>query len=250
MVRKRKRTSRLARRTGRPLIGVTCEVHKLRPYYSEFELVCDYQYIRAIVRAGGIPLLIPINPFKRDIGKLLQNIKGLVIVGGADIHPSFYGEPSRHKIEPMYRGRTKFDMNLYHAAKRRKLPVLAICYGTQLLNVIYGGTLCQDIPKQNLMAKNHRSKRKPMHSLHIEKGSQLARMVGKTDFLVHSEHHQAVKRLGRSLRAVGYSSDWIIEAIEGPPKTIAVQWHPERQERDPVQKKLFRSFVEMCRKTK
>ena len=233
-------------RRRKPIIGISCEVLKLKPYFSEFELACDYRYIRAIIRAGGIPVMLPIHHDVRDVQALIHLIDGLLIIGGADIHPSFYGERARHPIKPMYRGRTRFDMNLFRLAHRKQIPVLAICYGMQLLNVIYGGTLYQDIQKQLRTAKNHRSKRNPFHMVHLEEGSALAKIFGKRDFLVHSEHHQAIKRLGHSLHAVGYSPDWLVEAIEGPRRTLAVQWHPERQERDPVQGRLFHQFIKIC----
>ncbi|MBI4367799.1 MAG: gamma-glutamyl-gamma-aminobutyrate hydrolase family protein [Candidatus Omnitrophica bacterium] len=235
------------KKTAKPVIGISCEVLKLKPYFSEFELACDYRYIRAIIRAGGIPLMLPINHNLEDLRKLLLLVDGLLIIGGADIPPSFYGERERHKVKPMYRGRTRFDMNLYKMAHRMRIPVFAICYGMQLLNVIYGGTLYQDIQKQIRSAKNHQSRRSPIHTVHLEEGSMLAKLLGRKDFPVHSQHHQAVKRLGRSLRAIGYSPDWIIEALEGPRNALAVQWHPERQERDTVQRKLFAQFVRMCK---
>lgn len=235
------------RRAGKPIIGISCEVIKLKPYYSEFELACDYRYVRAIIRAGGIPVMLPINHVPHDVKALIDLIDGLLIIGGADIHPTFYGEKARHKIKPMYRGRTRFDINLYRMAHRQKIPILAICYGMQLLNVIYGGTLFQDIQRQVRGAKSHSSRRSPLHLVHLEEGSQLAKIFGKRDFPVHSHHHQAVKRLGHFLRAVGYSPDWIVEAIEGPPRTLAVQWHPERQERDVIQRRLFNHFIKLCR---
>lgn len=243
MVKKRKSA-------GKPIIGISCEVIKLKPYYSEFELACDYRYIRAIIRAGGVPVMLPIHHDSQDIKSLIRLIDGLIIIGGADIHPTFYGEKAKHPINPMYRGRTRFDMNLYRAAHRHQIPVLAICYGMQLLNVIYGGTLYQDIQIQVRAAKNHRSKRNPLHAVHLEEGSQLAKIFRKKDFLVHSHHHQAVKRLGHFLRAVGYSPDWIVEAFEGPPRTFAVQWHPERQAKDPVQRRLFNHFIKLCKRRK
>ena len=237
-------------RKGKPIVGISSEVAQLKPDYSEFELTCDYRYIRAIIRAGGIPLILPVNQDPYDIKSLVHLIDGIMIIGGADIEPAFYGERARHKIKPMYQGRTHFDISLYRTAHRRKIPVLAICYGMQLLNVIYGGTLYQDIQKQILGSKNHRSKRDPLHLIHLENGSELAKILGKKEFLVHSHHHQAVKQLGRSLRAVGHSPDWIVEAIEGPPKTLAVQWHPERQGMDRVQRRLFNHFVKLCKERK
>lgn len=236
------------KRRTKPLIGITSEVAKLKPYYSEFELACDYRYIRAVVRAGGLPVILPINHARGDVKHLISAIDGLLVIGGADIHPSFYGEKVRQQIKPMYRGRTLFDMRLYHEAQRQRRPVLAVCYGMQLLNVIYGGTLYQDIQTEIRGAKNHRSKRNHFHLVRLARGSQLARIFGKQEFLVHSHHHQAVKQVGFGLRAVGYSPDGVAEALEGPPKTLAVQWHPERSERDPIQQRLFRHFIQWARR--
>ncbi len=192
-------------------------------------------------------MLLPINPFSRDAAKLLEHIDGLVIVGGADIHPSFYKEKSKKKIEPIYRGRTYFEMWLYRAAQKKKIPILAICHGMQLLNVIYGGTLHQDIQTEVKGARNHRSKRQPLHRVEIQAGSLCHKIFHKKSFIVHSHHHQAVKVPGRSIKITAVAEDGIPEAIEGPPRTIAVQWHPERQAKDPVQIRLFRYFIRLAR---
>jgi putative glutamine amidotransferase len=241
---------RSRRRKGKPIIGITCEVHKLKPFFSQFELVCDYRYTRSVIRGGGIPVLIPINHEMRSVRTLLKSLNGLVFIGGADIQPHFYGEYDRHKIDPMYRGRTRFDMKLFQMARKQNLPILMICYGAQLLNVIHGGTLYQDIKKQIRKARNHRSKKNPFHFVYLEKGSKISKILRKRSVLVHSEHHQAVKHTGYSLRVVGRSADGIVEALEGPPDTIAVQWHPERQEKDPTQRRLFRYFVGQCQKNR
>jgi putative glutamine amidotransferase len=238
---------RRIRRHGKPIIGITCEVNKVKPYFSEFELFCDYRYVRAIIRAGGVPILLPIHPFRRDAARVLEHVHGLVIVGGADIHPSFYGEKSKEKIDPTYRGRTYFEMWLYQAAQKRKIPVLAICHGMQLLNVLYGGTLYQDVQSEIKGARNHRSAKKPLHRAELQPGSLMHRVFRKRVFLVHSQHHQAVKVPGRSLRITGFSEDGVAEALEGPPRTLAVQWHPERQPKDPVQVRLFRHFMCLAR---
>jgi gamma-glutamyl-gamma-aminobutyrate hydrolase PuuD len=235
-----------SRRARRPLVGITCEVVKQKPFFAEFDLSCDYRYVRAILRAGGTPVLLPINPLARHADRLIGKMDGLVIVGGADIHPSFYGEKTSEKVQPMYRGRTYFEMRTYRAAQKHKIPVLAICYGMQLLNIIHGGTLHRDIPSELTVAADHRSKERPLHRVHVQKGSLYHEIFRRTSFVVHSEHHQAIKELGRGLRATVISDDGIIEAIEGPPRTIAVQWHPERQPKDPVQVRLFRYFVRLC----
>lgn len=246
----KRRRKRRVRPGGKPLIGITSEVVKLKPYYAEFELVCDYRYIRAILRAGGIPVIIPINPFRRDIKQLLGKIDGLLIPGGADIHPAFYGEKAREKVRPIYRGRTYFEMTLIREAQRRGKPVLAICYGMQLLNVMNGGTLHQDIKSDIKGADNHRSKRKPFHTVQIQPGSLCHKIFGAKSLEVYSEHHQAVKLPGKSLKVTAVSEDGVPEAIEGPPQTLAVQWHPERQAKDPHQTRLFRYFMRLVQEAR
>lgn len=234
----------------KPVIGITCEVLKVRPYFSQFELVCDYRYVRAVLRAGGIPILLPINPFQRDVSVLLDQIDGVVITGGADIHPSFYGEKSKKKIQPIYRGRTYFEITLYRTAQRKKIPVLGICHGLQLLNVVHGGTLHQDIQSEIRGARDHRSKRAPFHRVDVQPGSLLHKIFRKGNFLVYSEHHQAIKLPGRALKITAVSEDGIPEAVEGPPLTLAVQWHPERQPKDPLQMRLFKFFIRLIRESK
>ena len=253
MRKHRKRRTRRRRgkntRQGKPVIGITCEVVKLKPYFAEFELVCDYRYLRAIIRAGGIPMLLPVNPFRRDAAHLLAQTNGLVIIGGADIHPGFYGEKSMQKIKPIYRGRTYFEMWLLKAAQKKKIPVLAICYGMQLLNVFYGGTLYQDLCSEVKGVRNHRSVRNPLHQINVQPGSLCYKIFRKKSFTAHSQHHQAVKLPGQSLQITAVSDDGIPEAIEGPPRTLAVQWHPERQAKDPIQRRLFRYFILLCKKS-
>ena len=180
---KRRESDRAPRIKGKPVIGITCEVVKLKPYYAQFELVCDYRYVRAVLRTGGIPVLLPLNPFKRDIPKLVDQMNGLIIIGGADIHPSFYGEKSRQKMQPIYRGRTYFDMRLLQAAEKKQIPVLCICYGMQLLNVYYGGTLHQDIQSELKGARNHRSKKHPLHPVEVQPGSHCHKIFGKNFFM-------------------------------------------------------------------
>jgi putative glutamine amidotransferase len=248
MVRRARRRRRKKNAgTGKPLIGITCEVTKLKPYYSEFDLSCDYRYVRAVLRAGGNPVLLPVNPFSYDVRQILDRMDGLVIVGGADIHPSFYGEKSNRKIRPAYRGRTYFEIDLYRQAQKRGIPVLGICHGHQLINVIHGGTLYHDIQSQVRHARNHRSRRNPLHRVEVQPGSLCHRIFSKRSFLVHSSHHQAVKMPGRSVNVSAVAEDGIPEAIEGPKGTFGVQWHPERQEKDPVQMRLFRYFIRLAR---
>ncbi len=249
-LKKRKSLKGGLKKRHKPIIGITCEVLKVRPYFSQFDLVCDYRYVRAVLRSGGIPVLLPINPFQRDVSLLMDQIDGLVITGGADIHPSFYGEKSKKKIQPIYRGRTYFEISLYRAARTKHIPILGICHGLQLLNVIHGGTLHQDIQSEVKGARDHRSKRSPLHRVDLQPGSLFHKIFRRKSFWVYSEHHQAIKLPGRFLKITAVSEDGIPEAIEGPPLTLAVQWHPERQPRDPLQRRLFNFFIRLIREAK
>ncbi|OGW80635.1 MAG: hypothetical protein A3G33_09890 [Omnitrophica bacterium RIFCSPLOWO2_12_FULL_44_17] len=230
-----------------PFIGITCEVIKQKPYFSEFYLFCDYRYIRAIMRAGGTPVLIPIIPFGRDVSKLLEHIDGLVIIGGADIHPSFYHEKPSRKTNPIYRGRTHFEIQLYHAARKKKLPIMGICYGMQLINVIHGGSLIQDIPSETKKTRNHRSIHHPLHTVNVIPNSLCHQIFRRKSFPVYSSHHQAIKRPGNGLKVTAFADDGIPEAIEGPSHVFAVQWHPEKQAKNPIQMRLFNYFIKLAR---
>ncbi|MBU0580514.1 MAG: gamma-glutamyl-gamma-aminobutyrate hydrolase family protein [Candidatus Margulisbacteria bacterium] len=234
----------------KPYIGITCEVQKLKYGFAEFELTCDYRYIQAIFDAGGLPVLIPITNQEKDLSLLLDNISGIVIVGGADIHPKFYNEKIRKEIKPAYRGRVKFEIQLYHLAEKKKIPILAICYGMQLLNVIHGGTLFQDIQSEIKGTLNHQSKRNLFHKVEVQKDTLCYKIFKECSFPVYSRHHQAIKTLGKDLKISAFAQDGIVEAIEKPPYIVGVQWHPEQQLTDPRQQRLFRYFVNQARAKK
>ncbi|MFH1996689.1 MAG: gamma-glutamyl-gamma-aminobutyrate hydrolase family protein [Candidatus Omnitrophota bacterium] len=247
----RRKKALAAKKTFRnPVIGLTCEVVKLKPYFTQYELMCDYRYIRSVLRAGGVPLLIPNSPYRGLVSRVLDLVDGIIITGGADVHPSFYGEQRTKTVRSVYRGRFYFERLLYNMARKRKIPVLGICYGMQLINVIHGGSLYQDIASEVKRARSHRSKKFPMHPVKVMPGTVCGKIFGKKSLRVHSEHHQAIKRKGRSLDIGAVSNDGIIEAIEKGRGVFAVQWHPERQAKDLIQRKLFRYFVGLAARTR
>ncbi|MGH7537343.1 MAG: gamma-glutamyl-gamma-aminobutyrate hydrolase family protein, partial [Gemmatimonadales bacterium] len=162
-----------------------------------------------------------------------------------DVHPVSYGETPHPKLEETDLARDAVEIALYRAALQRRLPVLAICRGIQLVNVARGGTLYQDLPSEKPSAVNHVDSA-GRHALRVEPGSLLHRTVGEPG-RVNSRHHQAVKLLAPDLRAVAWAEDGVIEGAEpgdpSAPWLLAVQWHPE----DDVEGALFEGFARAVR---
>lgn len=203
----------------------------LSPDFEGRHFQLDRAYADAVAEAGGLPL---VATYGAPVEKLLDLAEGVVITGGAfDIPPSAYGDELRPGCGPLKEERTRFEWALLQGALERGLPVLGVCGGMQLLNVVLGGTLVQDIPTEVAGALSHEQKTpkdEPSHEIRIEEGSVLARAVGRAgEARVNSTHHQAVARLGRGLVVSATAPDGVIEAIEASTGfVLGVQWHPER----------------------
>lgn len=181
-------------------------------------------YVRAVLRAGGRPLLLP--PGEARIDDLLSGADGLVITGGAfDIHPSHYGQTVSARLDRVEATRTDMELALARAALAAGLPVLGICGGMQVLAVAAGGSLVQDLPEH----PTHEQPTDPALPWHaVRLVGQLASILGESTG-ANSTHHQAVDDPGRGFFASGWSPDGVIEAIEHREHfAIGVQWHPER----------------------
>lgn len=237
----------------RPLIGMPCALvprgGTLSPVYG-----ANPPYVHAIEAAGGIPVLLPLWEQAESLEGLRGRLDGLLLLGGGDLAPAYYGEDAIPQTQPPEVARDRLELDLLREALDDDLPLLGICRGLQMLNVALGGTLVQDIPAQLPGALNHEMSsgghEDRRHPIAIEPGSRLAAIIGATQHPVNSYHHQAIGRLGAQARAVARTEDGVVEAIELPerPFALAVQFHPERMvEDDPAMRRLFEAFVAACR---
>jgi putative glutamine amidotransferase len=232
--------------TARPRIALTLDADPARATYE-----LKTSYVDAVLAAGGLPILLPHAP--RAAAAYLALVDALVVTGGAfDIPPELYGEPRRKECGETRPERTAFEKDLLEAALAARLPVLGVCGGMQLMNVVRGGTLHQDLPADIGIAGHEQPppKDEPSHDAAIVPGTLLASLVGARTLRVTSTHHQAVKDPGAGVLVSSRSPDGVIEAIELPdlPFAIGVQWHPEATaRRDPRNAAIYRGLVEAAR---
>jgi putative glutamine amidotransferase len=237
---------------NRPLIGVTTSEVRLAEDVRRApegeppqpEMALGLSYLRAIERAGGVPVAIPpLAP--ESITSLVQRLDGLCLSGGPDIHPSAYGAAPHPALGPTWRELDLAEIALARTADRRALPILAICRGAQALNVARRGTLFQHLPDGG-MEIDHRPgdyDADVAHAVEVEPDSLLAEALGTTLLEVPSYHHQAADELGRELRAVAWSPDGVVEGIEAVNRdfVVGIQWHAQTETR--ANGRLFRAFV-------
>jgi putative glutamine amidotransferase len=209
-------------------------------------------YVRAVHEAGGVPVIVP--PMLKDFDwhPLLLRLDALLLSGGEDIAPLHYGEGPESWLGGVDEERDASELGLVGQALDLQIPILGICRGHQLLNVVLGGTLYQDLTAQLPQALEHalvpgRPMESIAHSVTIEADSRLADVLGGVEFGVNSAHHQAVRTPGEGLRVVARSEDGVVEALEIPdhPFCLSVQWHPEAMLKvNPTMEPLFRAFVQ------
>lgn len=216
------------------------------PAYSSRE-----ELVRAILAAGGRPYLLPSALPLDTLSEVLSEFDGLFISGGGDIHPDYFGGEMHPSVDGIDRERDEFELALCREAVAMDKAILGICRGQQVLNVAMGGNLVVDIPSELLDAGRHQwwpnfQRGRLSHSVQVEKGSQLAGIMGGTEFLVNSLHHQSVNDPGKGLKVVATAPDGVIEALEMPGKrfVVSVQWHPEWLPEHEPMRRIFKAFVE------
>jgi putative glutamine amidotransferase len=235
----------------RPRIGITMriELETNRFYLSRY-------YSEAVEAAGGLPVNIPLIPRADYVAGLMDSLDGVLLPGSdSDVDPQRYGREPRPQLGTVHPLKDETDLLVLAEIEKRRLPLFAICYGIQSLNVSRGGTLIQDIVSQLPNAMKHEQgvpRDRHSHRVRILEDSTLGKLAGSEGAPVNSHHHQAIETLGRELVATAWATDGIVEAVEDPRSdrfVLGVQWHPELGwETDELSRALFDRFVAEARK--
>ncbi|MBI3711020.1 MAG: gamma-glutamyl-gamma-aminobutyrate hydrolase family protein [Proteobacteria bacterium] len=231
---------------SRPVIGITLDAeppggYSKLPWYALRE-----NYSGAVARAGGLPLLLPHEP--ELAAEYLARLDALLVTGGAfDVDPALFGANTRHATVKTKDRRTQFELAITRGMIEADKPVLGICGGEQLLNVVLGGTLIQHIPDEVKGALPHEQpnpRTEAGHVVRIVAGTLLHRITGAAELPVNSAHHQAVKDIGAGVRVNATAPDGVIEGIEDTRRRfcIGVEWHPEYAI-SPADGRIFDAFV-------
>jgi putative glutamine amidotransferase len=215
---------------GNPVIGVTTYMTRARWGVWDVEAaLLPAAYVTSVQRAGGCALLVPPGG---DVEDVLDRVDGLIFSGGSDLDPELYGQEPHPETKDVTTERDRFELDLLRAALARDLPVLAVCRGSQVLNVARGGDLEQHLPD---VVGDEKHKHTPGvfadHDVRVDEASRLAGIVGG-HAPVKSHHHQGYGRIGEGLRQVAWAEDGTVEALEDPRARFAlgVLWHPEEGE--------------------
>ena len=228
-----------------PVVAVTAP---RRQVDGRERVTLNTAYVRALDRAGLVPLALPtmLAPERATQALQASGVRGLVLTGGEDVDPARYGATPHPKLEDRDPARDAAELALIAAARERRVPILGICRGIQILNVALGGTLYQDLASERPGPTAHTGD-DVRHTVRIEPGSLLEKTLGTGSTTVNSRHHQAIRDLAPGLRAVAWAEDGLIEAVEAAdsnaPWTLAVQWHPEDLPENLNERTLFDGFA-------
>ena len=234
----------------KPVIGITTDLEK------NDRRVLNNTYVNAVIRAGGLPIILPVG-IEKDAKRFAAMLDGLLLTGGEDIDPMIYDEEPHADLGQVDPTRDTVELNLMKEFLALNKPIFGICRGLQMINVALGGNMYQDIYGQKtvtlLQHKQKAPTSHPSHFVQVEKGSLLESIAKMPELKVNSYHHQAVKKVPKPLRVSGVASDGIIEAIESTVHAfvLGVQWHPEAlaQNKDAVSLRMFDAFIEKCKES-
>lgn len=237
--------------SGIPLIGVSTSITVDK---SPERAYVNSTYLHAIQQAGGVPVPLPPQLSSRALEAVARELHGLLLTGGGDIDPALFGEAPHATLYEVAPARDALETVAIRVALERRLPILAICRGIQILNVALGGTLHQDVgtdPGTQLRHSQEAPRDQPSHKVQVASGSRLAEVLGTDEIEVNSMHHQAVRAPGRGLVAVAWAPDQIIEGVELADRerfVLAVQWHPEEMvAHSAPARRLFSALVDAAR---
>jgi putative glutamine amidotransferase len=239
----------------RPLVGLTSWTRRVRSGVKDrFNEAVPRGYTEGVEAAHGLPVVLP-NSGDPSLAKdYVALVDGLLLTGGDDVHPRYYGESPHPRIDLVDERRDAFEIALLRAARERGMPVFGICRGIQIMNVALGGDLFQDLPSQAESTVGHAQKtlgEGAWHEIEVRPGTRLADVLGEAKVAVNSYHHQACRRVAPGLSVTATTPDGIVEAVEDPghPFFLAVQWHPEVLEGGMARssRRLFAGFVAAAR---
>jgi putative glutamine amidotransferase len=238
-----------------PLIGLPAAKYARSDNALHYYFIYN-RIISAIVEAGGIPVLLPTDMPENATRALYESVDGILLPGGGDVDPKFYGEVPHPATQTPDLLRDELELSLVRWAVSDDLPLMGICRGNQVINVALGGTLVQDIPSEVETDIVHDTANRPegrtlrVHTVRVEPESRLSSILQGSEFKVNSLHHQSVDRPAPGLNITALSPDEVVEALEMPNKrfVISVQWHPEDLYMDDdAMKRLFEAFVSAAR---
>jgi putative glutamine amidotransferase len=230
------------------IIGITTS--QITNQYGQPTTLLTEAYSRAILQAGGVPVLIPSVLDAAGRGSVFAHLDGILFSGGGDIHPRQFAAPPHAAVEDVEDDRDLLELDLLNMSASARKPFLGICRGCQLVNVGLGGTLYTHLPDEPGGPINHKHPGNEhtvlVHRVKLESGMFLSHVLGEADLMVNSHHHQGLKDLAPAVRVAGRAEDGLVEAIEIPdhPFGLAVQWHPEWLTDQQPTRNLFQRFVE------
>ncbi|WP_044642422.1 gamma-glutamyl-gamma-aminobutyrate hydrolase family protein [Risungbinella massiliensis] len=229
----------------------------LSAHYADHQLQLNRDYHDAVVKSGGTPIILPLLTDSVRLGSLADQLDGLILTGGFDINPLYFGEEPAAKLGDVSPERDSFELAFLNEFYPTGKPILAICRGLQVLNVFLGGTLYQDLPNQYPDSIQHSQKAPRHHCAHsvlLKPNSILAKSFQQEKIFVNTYHHQSIKKIASSLEQIGNATDGVIEAVESSDKKrylVGVQWHPEGMfDTDDNSRKLFQQFISVCQSQK